>query len=255
MNFVIVALLLVAFTLGAQAEEQRLIRIPGGTFQPIFQPQETAARKVRPFLLDRLPVSVGEFELFVKKHPQWRRSSRNLLMTDSNYLQSWRDDSRGVAQMDAPITEISWFAARAFCRSVGKRLPTTAEWEFAALASESAPDGRNDAKYLQRILQWYSAPRTEELVSRGQWKNYYGIYDLHGLVWEWVSDFNNELTTGESRGDSEEERNLFCGAGALAVNEKSRRDYAAFMRYGFRGSLQGRYSMGVLGFRCAKSAE
>ncbi len=231
---------------------QLSVRIAGGDYQPIFRVEESQKQRVSPFYLDRLPVSVGEYRRFLASTPEWRRSNRNQLMTDSGYLQSWVNDETPVTQNEeVPVTEVSWFAARAFCRDQGKRLPTTAEWEFVALASEKSPDGRDDHDHLERILRWYSSPNRGELPARGRWKNAYGVYDVHGLVWEWVSDFNNELTTGESRGDSEEERNLFCGAGALAVNEKSRRDYAAFMRYGFRGSLQGSYSTAMLGFRCA----
>ena len=42
--------------------------------------------------------------------------------------------------------------------------------------------------------------------------NYWGVHDLHGVIWEWVADFQTMLVTGESRGDSDVERNLFCGA-------------------------------------------
>ena len=75
---------------------------------------------------------------------------------------------------------------------------------------------------------------------------------MHGSVWEWVSDFNTALVTGESRQDAGLERDLFCGAGSLAASEQQRRNYAAFIRFAFRGSLQGNYSVNNLGFRCAR---
>ena len=74
---------------------------------------------------------------------------------------------------------------------------------------------------------------------------------MHGLVWEWTSDFNSVLISGESRQDVDTERNLFCGS--ASINATNLMDYAAFMRYAFRGSIKANYNIQTLGFRCAKS--
>jgi formylglycine-generating enzyme len=55
--------------------------------------------------------------------------------------------------------------------------------------------------------------------------------------------------TGDARGDSGLERQLFCGAGSLDASNRS--DYAGFMRFGFRSSLRAGYTVPNLGFRCA----
>ena len=81
-------------------------------------------------------------------------------------------------------------------------------------------------------------------------KNYWKVYDLHGLVWEWTLDFNSVLITGESRKDVDKDSNLFCGS--AAVNATDLMNYAAFMRYAIRGSLKAKYSMKNLGFRCVQ---
>ena len=80
--------------------------------------------------------------------------------------------------------------------------------------------------------------------------NVQGVYDMHGLIWEWVEDFNASIMTGESRADVALDRNLFCGGGSASAADPG--DYAAFMRYAFRGSLQAKYTIRNLGFRCAK---
>ena len=81
--------------------------------------------------------------------------------------------------------------------------------------------------------------------------NDYGLYEISGNVWEWTSDFNSVLISGESRQDVDTERNLFCGS--ASVNATNLMDYAAFMRYALRGSVKANYSLQTLGFRCAKS--
>ena len=75
--------------------------------------------------------------------------------------------------------------------------------------------------------------------------------DLHGLVWEWTSDFNSVLISGESRKDVDKDSNLFCGSAAVGASDLM--NYAAFMRYAIRGSLKARYNMSNLGFRCANT--
>jgi len=66
-----------------------------------------------------------------------------------------------------------------------------------------------------------------------------------------VVDFNTAMLTGDSRADSGGlERGLFCGAGSQGARDAA--DYPAFMRLGFRSSLQASYCVHNLGFRCAK---
>lgn len=74
---------------------------------------------------------------------------------------------------------------------------------------------------------------------------------MHGLVWEWTLDFNSALVSGESRADAALERSLYCGAGASGAADFA--DYAAFMRFAHRASLEARYTSAGLGFRCARA--
>jgi formylglycine-generating enzyme required for sulfatase activity len=73
---------------------------------------------------------------------------------------------------------------------------------------------------------------------------------MHGLVWEWTSDFNSAMMTGDARNDAGLERQLFCGSGAAGVGNPG--NYPAFMRFGLRSSLRANYTVHNLGFRCAK---
>jgi formylglycine-generating enzyme required for sulfatase activity len=145
---------------------------------------------------------------------------------------------------------VSWFAAKAYAQWKGKRLPTVAEWEYAASASPTRPDGENDPEFTRQVLEWYSTPTSMLSPVGGGRANVWGIHDLHGLVWEWTADFNTAMTTGDARGDTSPNSQLFCGAGAQAATNL--KNYPAFMRYGFRSSLKAEYCVHNLGFRCAK---
>lgn len=236
-----------------------MVYIPGGTYSPLYKSSvESQSIQVRSFLIDTHPVTNGEFLDFVRANPSWQRSRIKPIFADESYLRHWGGDLDLGPHADAirslPVTNVSWFAARAYAKWMGKRLPTVSEWELVGLASETRADGREETGYYNRILEWYGRPNLPiEKWSPQTFRNFYGVYGMHGLVWEWVDDFNTALVTGESRGDSELERSLFCGSGS--VNSSNFRDYAAFMRFGFRSSLSAAYAIPNLGFRCAKDAE
>jgi len=221
-----------------------MISIPSGVYTNLFKNEGVV--EVAPFDLDEFPVTNAEFLRFVQDHPEWQRSNIKRVFADSPYLSHWSSDldPGQNAPPDSPVVQVSWFAARAFAASHGKRLPTLAEWEWAARADEA-----NNVAY---ILAWYGKPVRGPLPSVGStFRNRRGLWDMHGLIWEWVDDFNTALVTGESRADVGLERDLFCGSGALGVSSFD--DYAAFMRYAFRSSLKADYTVPNLGFRCARS--
>jgi formylglycine-generating enzyme required for sulfatase activity len=236
-----------------------MVAIAAGTYTPLLQSNEGAVT-VAAFYLDRYAVTNAQYLAFVSANRRWRRSQVTRLFADVSYLRHWQDDLQpapaAAPLWQSPVTYVSWFAARAYCQWQHKRLPSTGEWEYAALASAEAPDGRSDPAYWRRLLEWYArpSPAVPLPVGSGE-KNYWGVYDLHGVIWEWVADFHTAMVTGESRADSDFERQLFCGAGATGVVEQERRNYAAFMRAAYRNSLQGHYTVPNLGFRCAKDVE
>jgi formylglycine-generating enzyme len=109
---------------------------------------------------------------------------------------------------------------------------------------------KKGAKLTTIILGWYDHPTPAILPPvESTYKNEFGLYDMHGLIWEWVGDFNSIITQGEDRNTGTAANSFFCAAGSL--NSINKEDYAAFMRYAFRESLQAAYTVGSLGFRCA----
>ena len=99
-----------------------------------------------------------------------------------------------------PVTQVSWFAAAAYCEGEGGRLPTWHEWEFAAAADGKRADARDDPAWRERILNWYSRPATDPLPTVGKSApNIFGIRDLHGVVWEWVHDAGSLMVSADNR--------------------------------------------------------
>lgn len=238
--------------LSVAAAEVPMARIEGGSYT---RPLEKSGqiRQVATFLLDVRQVTNAEFLAFVTAHPEWKRSRVNRLFADSGYLRHWAGEAElgPLAPPDAPVTNVSWFAARAFLKGQGKRLPTLDEWEFAARADERRADATADPEFRKRILEWYSRPMPEVLTSAESMPaNAYGVRGMHGLVWEWTSNFVASMSGGESRSDGSPDGPLFCGGGATDPNQAI--EYADFMRIAFRSSLQGTFCLGGLGFRGAK---
>ena len=99
------------------------------------------------------------------------------------------------------------------------------------------------------LAAYSSAAKNPASAGAGR-ANYWGIHDLHGSGWEWVADFNTAMVTGDARGDTGLDRQLFCGSGSTRARDVN--DYVAFMRYGFRSSLKADYCIHNLGFRCAQ---
>ena len=232
-----------------------MVNVPSGQLLPFWMsPVSNSKEKsnlkieVPAFQAMKYAVTVEQYRIFLEKNPNWNSKQVSSLFADKTYLDSW---SLQLKKRSSPVTNVSWFAARAFCDSQGMRLPTVNEWEYMAAASEGKKDANKDEKFLRRILDWYGEPRGEALKSVGSiYENLYGLSDMHGLIWEWVEDFNSTFVTGESREDSSFNKNMFCGAGAMSGADKE--NYAAFMRFAFRSSLMGNSSAWNLGFRCVK---
>jgi formylglycine-generating enzyme required for sulfatase activity len=233
------------------------IRLPGGEFRSTLKYEDTGGKvNLPPFLLMKHPVTNAEFLAFVQAYPQWQRGHVSPVFAESRYLQHWAGPLAlgGGAKPTQPVVNVSWFAASAFCEARGARLPTWNEWEYTAAADATRRDARADPAWREAILGWYARPSIQPLANVGQsLPNAYGIYDLNDLVWEWVGDFSGMLVSGDSRDQQDPDRLKFCGAGALAVDDRD--NYAVLMRVAMLSSLEADDTTSNLGFRCAKDIQ
>jgi sulfatase modifying factor 1 len=249
----LVGICLLVFLSDVQANEDGdMMLISNGSYTPLFKEDGAAKEiKVSAFYLDKYQVTNKQFLNFAERDERWRKDQIKPVFSDKNYLKHISENVTAIAEQ--PVTNVSWFAARAYCKSLNKRLPSTSEWEYVGKASQSSPDGTDDPAYRQLILDWYSVPAAANLPAvKDTRANYWQVHGMHGVVWELINDFNTSLITGESRGDSQLENQLYCGAGAASSVDPS--DYAAFMRYALRSSYEATYTMESMGFRCAKDA-
>lgn len=262
--------LLVIFSCGKKTKESRafvqkdsltfistskkMAKIEGGTYKAFFGQDSGNVVKVKSFYIDDSPVTNREYLQFLKANPQWSKKQILKLYADSSYLKNWTDDMqppKGIS-LDAPVTNVSWYAAKAYAKSVGKRLPTVDEWEFVGIADEVSKNASEDPKFTESILQSYKSGEKFKIPIKLGQPNYYGVYDLYGLVWEWTEDFNSVMMSGESRKDNSKNESLFCAGASVTSNDL--RNYAAFIRFAMRGSVKANYCISNMGFRCAKDA-
>lgn len=221
------------------------VSLPAGHLASVLaRDADREPASVAAFAMREQPVTRAEFAAFLRTHPQWQAARVPLAFASPGYLQV------ASAADDAPQTAVSWFAAQAYCESEGARLPTWLEWEYAAAADATRTDARSDPRWRAAILGWYARPATAPLPSVGGAPNVYGVRDLHGLIWEWVDDFNSLLVNADSRSADDPDRLKFCGAGALDLQD--RQNYAVLMRIALLAALGAADSTASLGFRCAR---
>ena len=144
---------------------QGMVLIPAGEFQmgstdpeALNHEQPVHTVYVDAFFMDEHEVTNLEYQEFVLANPEWQREQIDSDFHDGEYLKLWRG-KRGndypKDKADHPVVYVSWYAAMAYAEWVGKRLPTEAEWEYAArggLAGRKYPWGDDDIIIVDIII-------------------------------------------------------------------------------------------------------
>lgn len=188
------ALLLPA--LAAQAAAPEMVTVPAGAFlmgsNDGPQDERPAHRVNLPeFAIDRLPVTNAQFAAFLNAVGPVNGKGERLFDVDDPDARIHKIGARWTADRgyeNHPVVEVSWAGARDYCAWSGRRLPTEAEWEKAARGTDgrnypwaNMPPDRSRARFGAAYNE------TAPVASFPAGASPYGVLDMAGNAWEWVS--------------------------------------------------------------------
>jgi formylglycine-generating enzyme required for sulfatase activity len=224
-----------------------MVRIPAGTYVPLYA-ASGSRQAVAAFSLDRHPVTRAEYEAFLRRQPRWRGDGGAGAAPTRHTGGPVAGDSHDMGGDDGrrPATGMTWHAASAYCAERGARLPTLAEWEYVAAASDVRRDAARDPAFMQQLLATYSTrPRPLPPVDRAA-RNVYGVRGMHDLAWEWVDDVGR---VDHAHHGSHAAHGAWCASAAIGAADPG--NYPAFLRFAVRSRLTADSAQMMLGFRCA----
>ena len=188
-----------------------MVRIPAGAFRfevtgvmieksegvDVQYPWEDSPRlqhsyemAMKPFYIDKTPVTCAEFKRFLDATHYRPKDSHN-------FLRGWRDGAFLVEWANKPVTWVSLDDARAFARWAGKRLPHEWEWQYAAQGTDGRcyPWGN---EYDESRVPPFERGRTQrpptDVDAYPQGVSPSGVLDLVGNVWQWTDEFQDTHT-------------------------------------------------------------
>lgn len=215
---------------------------------------EHRVRITRPFYVDSTEVTVEAFAACVRDHgctaPRYHRGRAPSSATTCNSI----TDPSFARQ---PVNCVSYEQAVGYCKHEGKRLPTEAEWEYAARGTDGRayPWGEGEPRSCRfAITSGAEGPcgarkGTYEVATTVDGKSPFGLFDMAGNVWEWVAD------DWASYGKDEVVDPILPPRSSKGVIRGGSWDYSSAAAKTYtRMPLDRSYALNNVGFRCAKDA-
>jgi formylglycine-generating enzyme len=262
-------------------KQDGMVLIPGGTFQmgtDDGMPYEAPPHEVtvNSFWMDEHEVTVAEFSRFVEA-TRYKTDAERFGWSgvfnprtgewEKTAGANWRhpDGPRSQAPSNEPVCQVSWSDAAAYAKWAHKRLPTEAEWEYAArggLAKKRYAWGDDLRPNGKPVANWWQGHFPERDTGEDGFTgrapvesfppNGYGLYDVAGNVWEWCADWYDE--------DYYEKSSRNNPAGASSGTERAIRggswlcaeNFCTNYRVAARSHATPDSGLNNLGFRCAR---
>ena len=255
-----------------------MVLIPDDTFLMgagendfIAAPDERPQHEVRlsQFYIDKYEVNVEQYAAFLNRLGAYERACQGVDCAWPNELAGYtsylirQDLGDGTVQYfpttgfaNYPINHVSWHGAKVYCESVGARLPTEAEWEYAARGTDGRiypwgniqPEPGGGLAIFQS--ESYDVLQPVDALPGGA--SAFGIFGMAGSMWEWTADWYRETWYEESNISNPTGPETGFGrvirGGAWPFNNQADR-----IRATNRSSLTPDFLSSAVGFRCVRA--
>jgi len=219
------------------------------------------------FWIDRTEVTNEQFATFLDQETNQAEDGTDWLEVESEsaLIEQAGDSFRAKAgYADHPVLEVTWHGAAAYCEWIGGRLPTEAEWEYAARGPEARVFPWGDTFDGQRLnfcdarcpSEWAAEDSDDGYAKTGPVGGYpggaswCGALDMAGNVWEWVEDWY-----GDYREEADVNPTGPASGAQKVLRGGSWYDTEQFVRSAYRFQLDPKFGFTVAGFRCAKDVD